>query len=118
MQAFPVGIDRGQIVGDIALDGDVPVGASDIDLRDDLTDHGAERHAFPAQRHFAGFELRQIEELLDQAAQPFGLRQHHLEGLGVGLLHAVEQVLQMGSDRRDRRLQLVGRGRDRAGTAA
>ena len=50
------------VVRDIALHGDATVGASDIDL--EITSRTAAGRALPAQRHLAGFELRQIEELL------------------------------------------------------
>ena len=60
------------------------------------------------QRDLARLELRQVEELLHEPAQAVALGEHDLERLTVGLLDAVEEVLQVGPDGGDRRLEFVG----------
>ena len=57
--------------------------------------------------HRARLEPGEVEELLHQAAEPLDLRQHRAERLGVGLGDAVDQVLEHGLQRGDRRAQLV-----------
>ena len=73
---------------------------------------GAERDLLAEERHLARLQPGEVEQLLDQPAEPLGLRQHHLQRLGVRLLDAVEEVLEVRADRGDRRLQLVGDVRD------
>ena len=108
VHALGVGLDRREIVGHVAAHVDVAIGARHLDLRHHLRHQRAERDLLAAQRHLARLELREIEQLLHEAAESLGLRQHHLEDLGVRLLDAVEQVLQVRPDRGDRRLELVG----------
>jgi hypothetical protein len=107
MEPFPVGRQPRQIGRDVVADVDPPAGQRDLDLGDQIVHERMQRQVLDPQRDLARFEPRQVEQLIDEAAQPLDLREHHLERRGVGLLHAVEQVLEMGADRRDRRLQLV-----------
>ena len=73
----------------------------------------AQQHDLGAvERQVAGLEARQLEQLVDEAPEPLRLREHDLERLRLGLLDAVQQVLQVRAERRDRRLQLVRDVRD------
>jgi hypothetical protein len=107
VHALGVGLDRGQVLGQVARERDVAIGARHLDLGHHLCHEGREGHLLTAQGHLAGFEPRQVEQLLDEPAEALGLSEHDLQDLRVRLLHAVEQVLQVRADRRDRRLQLV-----------
>ena len=87
-------------------------GTGDLDLGEHLRDERSELHPLALERHVAGLEPGEIEELVHEASQTLGLHEHDLQRLPVGLFDAVEQVLQMRAQRRDRRLQLVRDVRD------
>ncbi len=60
------------------------------------------------QRDRARLEAGEIEQLLDQPTEPLDLREHGLEGLGIGRGHAVDEVLEHDLERGDGRAELVG----------
>jgi hypothetical protein len=66
------------------------------------------RNAPSFERGGAGFELRQVEQLLDEGAEPLDLAQHLVERGHVHGLDAVDQVLEPRPERTDRRPELVG----------
>ena len=70
-------------------------------------EHRLDLELLAVERQRARLEAGEIEELLHEAAEPFDLRQHRRERLGVGLVHTVDDVLEHGLQRGDRRAQLV-----------
>ena len=66
----------------------------------------------PVERHRTGLQPRQIEELRDEPAEPFDLGEHRTEGLRVGILDPVDEVLEDCLQGGDRRTQLVRDVRD------
>ena len=103
-------------MGSCALDGHAAVRARDLDLGQHLGHERRERRLLAQQRQLTRLQTRELQQLLDQPSQAFGLRQHHLQRRGIGLLHAVQQVLQVRADRGDRRLELVGHVREQVAT--
>ena len=59
------------------------------------------------QRQRAALQPRQVEQLLDEPAEPLGLAQRRAQRGGIGRLDAVDEVLQQRLQRADRRAQLV-----------
>ena len=76
-----VGVDGRQIGGQLALDDDAAVRARDLDLRQHLRHERRQRHLLAEQRQLAGLQPRELQQLLDQPAEPLRLRQHHLQRL-------------------------------------
>ena len=60
----------------------------------------------------------ELEQVVDQPAQPLGLLERGAEVLGVGGHDAVGEVLEQRGHRRERRTQLVGDGRDQVAALA
>ena len=65
----------------------------------------AERPA--VERLGLGLQAREVEQLGDEAAEALDLGEHRRDGLRVGGLDAVGDVLELGLQRGDRRAQLV-----------
>jgi hypothetical protein len=107
---LPVRLHRRQIGGHLVAHRQFPgaIGPGDLHLLDHPLDEQPERHGLDLQRNVSRLQAGQVEQLIDEPGQALRLLQHDLQERGIGLLHAVEQVLQMGPERRDRRLQLVG----------
>ena len=72
----------------------------ELEHRRDLEHPAVERYA-------AGLEPRQVEQLLHETAEPLDLSEHRAQRLGIGRLDAVDEVLEHGLERGDRRAQLV-----------
>ena len=60
----------------------------------------------------AGVDAGEVEQVVDEVAQPLGLGARDVHGLGVGRGDAVVEVLEHRDQRRQRRAQLVGDARD------
>ena len=112
MHALAVGEHRRQVARQVVGELTPGSGRRDLDLGEHLRDERGELDALALERHVARLEPRQVQELVDEPPEPLGLHEHHLQRLGIGLLDAVEQVLQVRPQRRDRRLQLVRDVRD------
>ena len=72
-----------------------------------MLEHRLDLERAPVERHAAGLEPGEVEQLLHQPTEPFDLRQHRAQRLGVGGLDAVDQVLEDRLQRGDRCAQLV-----------
>ncbi len=102
MHALPVDREGRQVGGDVIVDPDAPAGQRDVDLGDQVVDQRLQRKLLDPERDLAGFEPRQVEELIHEPPESLDLGEHHLERGRLGLLDAVEQVLEVGPDGRDR----------------
>jgi hypothetical protein len=110
VQARPVGVHV-QVLGlDPDVVGDRP--RSRADLGDHLLHQVDHRHVGAVQRHHAGVDAGEVEEVTDERAQPLRLPEGGPDRLGVRVGHAVVEVLQHCDHRRQRRAQLVGDARD------
>ena len=96
---------REQAVFDVGHDGDLRADRADLGrgVRDDLADAELK----PVDPDAARLELGQLQQLVDEPAQPLGALEHGPDGLAVQHLDAVGQVLQPGPQRGDRGAQLV-----------
>ncbi len=108
VHALAVGREGREIERDVVADLDAAPRHRDVDLGDQVVHQRLERQLLDPERDLAGLEPRELQQLIHEPSEPLDLGQHHAERRGVGFLHAVEEVLQVRADRRDRRLELVG----------
>ena len=107
VEPLPVGPERREASAHIVDHLDRPFRPGHADLGDDLVDQLPEGDRLELEGDVAGLEAGQVEQLVHEAGQALALREHHRQHPGVRLLDPVQQVLEMGLQRRDRRLQLV-----------
>ncbi len=115
--AQPGGVaeDR-QVTGHVHVEAAGSSGARE--LGDGVPQQRAECEVVPIQLDHPRLEPRELEEVVDQAAQPLGLVERGREVVGVGGYDAVGEVLEQCGHRRERRTQLVGDGRDQVAALA
>ena len=102
-----LGIAVGGEVGGVDRHRHRDLGRVQLLLADRVREERLDPELGAVERHRARLEPGQVEELLDQAAQPLDLGEHRAERLGVGLGDAVDQVLEHRLQRGDGRAQLV-----------
>jgi hypothetical protein len=90
----------------------VPLRRDGLPLPCDAAQQLACANRLPFERHDARFELREVEQLLDEVRQPFGLLQQPRERRRVRRLDSVDEVLELGAQGADRGAQLVRGIRD------
>ena len=70
-------------------------------------EHRLDRERLAVERHGAGLEAGEVEELGDEAAEPLDLGEHRVERAGIGGGDAVDEVLERRLQRGERGAQLV-----------
>ena len=101
------GIAVGREIGRVDCDRDVDPGRMQALLAHRVRQERLDAERGALERHRAGLEPGEVEELLDQPAQALDLLEHRVEGLGIGVGDAVDEVLEDGLERGDGRAQLV-----------
>ena len=101
------GIAVGGEIGGVDLDRHVDPGRVQALFPHRVREQGLDTERGALERHRAGLEPGQVEQLLDQAAEAFDLPEHGVEGLGVGFGNAVDEVLEDSLQRGDGRAELV-----------
>src|SRR4029453_4896286 len=66
-----------------------------------LLDHGPQVDPCPLERYGARFELRKLEELLDEPAEPLDLAERGLQGRALDGLDPVDEVFEQGPEGAD-----------------
>ncbi len=105
VQTFGVGVEPEVARDDLDLE--VHVGGVQLRLADRVLEHRPHLERVAVERQRARLEAGEVEELLHQPAEPLDLGEHRAQRLRVGLADAVDEVLEHGLQRGDRRAQLV-----------
>ena len=105
-QAVAIAGDERQIGIELAADRDVASGRVRAQARDRLLDQRPRRDGRERQIHFSELELRNVENVVDEADQPVGVLQADHEELALDRRQGrrlAEDELQRSLDRRERR---------------
>ena len=88
-------------------DGHFLVRRGEVELALDVAEQGGDLHRRALERVGPTLEPGEVEQLRHHPAQPLGLAQHLAQRLVVGLGDAVDDVLEVGPERGDRRAEVV-----------
>ena len=103
--------DGGQVARDLRRERDAPGVRPRLDDRQHRVDHRVERDGLERQLHLVELDVRQVGEVVEQAAEALGVAERDLEEAPrvLALLQrAAEQRLEVTLDGGERRAQLVG----------
>ena len=105
VHAFGIAVDDQS--GVVHRDRQLDVGVVELLFADRVAQQWLHRELGAFERHCAGLESREVEQLLDQPPEALHLGEHRGEGVGIGVADAVDEVLELHLQCSDRGAELV-----------